>query len=110
VRKEIAYFTSFYSYSFTRGLPDVLRARAWPRITRFEDRWGWIVTSVVPRFRMFDGDPPLDRRQLATHRRRCADLRVDAVYVAARWGNRLTSARPSALMRRHTSALRSSYA
>jgi hypothetical protein len=75
VRKEIAYFTSFYSYSFTRGLPDVLRARAWPRITRFEDRWGWIVTSVVPRFRMFDGDP---RSIDASLRRIVADARIYA--------------------------------
>jgi hypothetical protein len=54
VRQEIADFTSFYLYSFTRGLPAALRARAWPRITRFEDRWRWLITSVVPRFRRFD--------------------------------------------------------
>jgi hypothetical protein len=54
VRQEIADFTSFYLYSFTRGIPHALRARAWPRITRFEDRWRWLVTSVVPRFRRFD--------------------------------------------------------
>jgi hypothetical protein len=55
-RQEIADFTSFYLYSFTRGIPHALRARAWPRITRFEDRWRWLVTSVVPRFRRFDAD------------------------------------------------------
>ena len=59
VRREIAYFTSFYLYSLTRGMPQVLRARAWPRITRFDDRWCWIVTSVVPRFRRFDADTRL---------------------------------------------------
>src|SRR6185312_6084097 len=48
VRQEIADFTSFYLYSLTRGLPHALRARKWPRITRFEDRWRWLVTSVVP--------------------------------------------------------------
>ena len=59
VRQEIADFTSFYLYSLTRGLPHALRARKWPRITRFEDRWRWLVTSVVPRFRRFDADTAL---------------------------------------------------
>jgi hypothetical protein len=59
VRQEIADFTSFYLYSFTRGLPHALRARKWPRITRFEDRWRWLVASVVPRFRRFDADTAL---------------------------------------------------
>jgi len=59
VRPEIAYFTSFYLYSFTRGIPPALRARAWPRITRFDDRWRWLATSVVPRFRRFDADTRL---------------------------------------------------
>jgi len=59
VRQEIAYFTSFYLYSLTRGIPHALRAQAWPRITRFDDRWRWLVTSVVPRFRRFDADTRL---------------------------------------------------
>ena len=59
VRQEIAYFTSFYIYSLTRGIPHALRARAWPRITRFDDRWRWLVASVVPRFRRFDADTRL---------------------------------------------------
>jgi len=59
VRPEIAYFTSFYLYSLTRGIPHALRARAWPTITRFDDRWRWLVTSVVPRFRRFDADTHL---------------------------------------------------
>jgi hypothetical protein len=58
-RQEIAYFTSFYLYSFTRGIPPALRARAWPTITHFEDRWRWLITSVVPRFRRFDADTRL---------------------------------------------------
>jgi hypothetical protein len=53
VRHEVGYFTSFYLYSLTRGVPDALRARTWPRITRFDDRWRWLETSVVPRFRRF---------------------------------------------------------
>ena len=56
VRQEIADFTSFYLYSFTRGIPQALRAQTWPRITRFDDRWRWLVTSVVPRFRRFDAN------------------------------------------------------
>jgi hypothetical protein len=44
------------TYSLTRGIPQVLHAQAWPRITRFDDRWRWIVTSIVPRFRRFDAD------------------------------------------------------
>ena len=59
VRQEVAYFTSFYLYSLTRGIPHALRAQAWPRITRFDDRWRWLVTSVVPRFRRFDADTRL---------------------------------------------------
>ena len=59
VRQEVAAFTSFYLYSFTRGIPHALRARAWPKITRFEDRWRWLVTSAVPRFRRFDADTHL---------------------------------------------------
>ena len=59
VRSEIAYFTSFYLYSFTRGIPHALRARTWPKITRFDDRWHWLVASVVPRFRRFDADTRL---------------------------------------------------
>src|SRR6476660_4739546 len=59
VRREVAYFSSFYLYSLTRGIPHSLRAQAWPRITRFDDRWRWLVTSVVPRFRRFDAETRL---------------------------------------------------
>jgi hypothetical protein len=51
---EISYFTSFYYYALTRGIRHVLHAQAWPRITRFDDRWRWIVTCIVPRFRRLD--------------------------------------------------------
>jgi hypothetical protein len=54
LRDEVSYFTSFYYYALTRGVREVLQARAWPRITRFEDRWRWIVTCIVPRFRRLD--------------------------------------------------------
>jgi hypothetical protein len=59
VRQEVACFTSFYLYSLTRGIPHALRAQTWPRITRFDDRWRWLVTSVVPQFRRFDADTRL---------------------------------------------------
>ena len=38
VWREVASFTSFYLYSLGRGIPQALRAPAWPRITRFDDR------------------------------------------------------------------------
>ena len=56
LREEVSYFTSFYYYALTRGIQQVLQAQAWPRITRFEDRWRWIVTCIVPRFRRLDVD------------------------------------------------------
>ena len=54
VRREVACFTSFYLYSLTRGSPRALRVQAWPRITRFDDRWRWLVASVVPHFQRID--------------------------------------------------------
>jgi hypothetical protein len=59
VRNAAAFFTSFYLYSLTRGVRSALRAGAWPRITRFDDRWRWLEASVVPRFRKFDGNTDL---------------------------------------------------
>ena len=59
VRHEATYFTSFYLASLGRGAPQVLRARGWPRMTRYDDRWRWITTSVVPRFRRLEADVPL---------------------------------------------------
>jgi hypothetical protein len=59
LRDEISYFTSFYYYALTRGIRQVLHAQAWPRITRFDDRWRWIVTCIVPRFRRLDVHPRL---------------------------------------------------
>jgi hypothetical protein len=59
VRREASYFTSFYVYSLTRGVSHAMRAQSWPRITRFDDRWRWLVASVVPRFRRFEADTRL---------------------------------------------------
>jgi hypothetical protein len=64
VRHEASYFTSFYLYSLTRGVRQAVHARAWPRITRFDDRWRWICTSIVPRFRRFDADRRLTEASL----------------------------------------------
>jgi hypothetical protein len=70
VRPELTYFTSFYLYSLTRGLPHALHAKAWPRITRLDDRWRWLETSVVPRFRRLDA---LDMRLVNATLRRIFD-------------------------------------
>ncbi len=56
MRHEASYFTSFYLYSLTRGIPQAVQEHSWPRITRFDDRWRWICTSIVPRFRRLDAD------------------------------------------------------
>ena len=72
VRQELPYFTSFYLYSLRRGIPVALRAQAFPRITRFDNRWRWLAMSVVPRFQRFDADTRLVdaslRRIFATSR------------------------------------------
>ena len=59
LREEVSYFTSFYYYALTQGHRHVMQARAWPRITRFDDRWRWVVTCIVPRFRRLDVDTRL---------------------------------------------------
>lgn len=59
VRQEARYFTSFYLHSFTKGLTRAVRVRAWPRITRLEDRWQWLEMGVVPRFRRLEAMPDL---------------------------------------------------
>jgi hypothetical protein len=56
---QVAYFTSFYVHSLTRGMPHALRARTWPRITLLDDRWRWLVMSVVPRFRRLEAETRL---------------------------------------------------
>src|SRR5262245_380377 len=78
LRREASYFTSFYIYAATRGMPQAVRARTWPRITRFDDRWPWIVTSIVPRFRKFDADVRLVDASL---RRILAEARAYASHA-----------------------------
>lgn len=65
VRRELAYLTSFYVSAFTPPFAAALRARGWPRITRYDDRWRWLVMSVVPRFQMLDADAALVEASLA---------------------------------------------
>ena len=57
--RKLAYFTSFYVSSLATRIPHAFRAKGWPRITDYDDRWSWIVTSVVPRFRRLDAHLPL---------------------------------------------------
>jgi hypothetical protein len=97
VRQEIADFTSFYLYSLTRGIPHALRARTWPRITRFEDRWRWLVTSVVPRFRRFDADTRLVDASLR-HILDEARLRVQPLRPATFTRRRATASRATEAM------------
>jgi hypothetical protein len=63
-RREIAYLSTFYGWSLTRGIPYAVRARTWPRITRYDDRWQWLVASVVPTFMRLDADTLLVRASL----------------------------------------------
>ena len=58
MRHEAALFTSFYLASLTR-VGQVRGGYTWPRISRFDDRWCWLMASVVPRFRRFDDDTRL---------------------------------------------------
>ena len=76
LRQELRYFTSFFGYSLTRGLGAALKTRTVPKITRFDDRWRWLETSVVPRFRRLDADQALVDRTLGRvidHAKRYAD-------------------------------------
>jgi hypothetical protein len=77
VRQEVAYFTSFYMHSLRRGVPQAIRSRAWPRMTRFDYRWHWLVASVVPRFRRLEADTHLidaSLRRIADEARRYASM------------------------------------
>ena len=54
VRNELVVLHLVLLLRAHRRDPASLHAQAWPRITRFDDRWRWIVTCIVPRFRRFD--------------------------------------------------------
>ena len=94
VRQEAMYFTSFYLYALTRGIPQAVHAHTWPRITRYDDRWGWIATSIVPRFQRFDADTRWPRPvctasspKRATTRRTPASYRADRLSMARKWSS-----------------------
>ena len=54
-RSELASSPRSTSPRSPRGA-HVPRAARWPRITNYDDRWSWIVRSVVPKFRRLDAD------------------------------------------------------
>ena len=109
LRQEALYFTSFYLHSLTRGIPQVVQAHTWPRITRYDDRWRWIVTSIVPRFRRFDADERLadmslrrifdEARDYASNpcvlRRPHAGVATEGAAILPRWSTRSAGPRPS---------------
>ncbi len=59
--QAIESFTSFYFHTLGRTNPRGLGGRVWPRITNYDDRWRWLVSSVVPRFQRLDADPHVVR-------------------------------------------------
>lgn len=59
--QAVEYFTSFYLYTLARTSPRGRGRRLWPRITNYDDRWRWLESSVVPRFRRFEADPHVIR-------------------------------------------------
>ena len=64
------------------GDPARLREPAWPRITRFDDRGRWLVTSVVPPLPADRCRHVPDQRQPAAHLRRGAPPRVGPLRPA----------------------------
>lgn len=68
--RAIKLFTSFYLYTLVRPRPRGLDGGMLPLITNYDDRWRWLVSSVVPRFQRVDTDPHVIRAIL----RRILDL------------------------------------
>ncbi len=59
--QTIEFFTSFYFYTLVRTNPRGLDGRMCPLITNYDDRWRWLVSSVVPRFQRVDTEPHVIR-------------------------------------------------
>ena len=79
MRHEAAYFTSFYLSSLMRGVPHVVGAKGWP--TNHALRRPLVLArgerhSPLPETRCRRAQ---DRRRPATHLRRSAQLRIDAL-------------------------------
>lgn len=71
-RQAIELFTSFFLYTLVRKNPRGPAGRLHPLITDYDDRWRWLVSSVVPRFRRVDMDPHAIRavlRRIVDHHR-----------------------------------------
>lgn len=85
LRQGLGYFTSFYLYSFTRGLPRAVSARTWPTIIRFEDRWPWLTTNVVPRFRRLDANQFMIQSSSGAFLTKRTSSRRHPVAPAPRW-------------------------
>jgi hypothetical protein len=71
LRHELRYFTSFYLSSARHWGPTAARGKGWPRITAFDDRWRWLESSVVPRFRRLDAQASLFDGSLRRIREEC---------------------------------------
>jgi hypothetical protein len=56
-RRALEFFTSFFIYTLLRKNPRGLDGRMCPLVTNYDDRWRWLESSVVPRFRRVDTDP-----------------------------------------------------
>lgn len=56
-RRAFAFFTSFFLYTLVRKNPRGLGGRLLPLVTNFDDRWRWLESSVIPRYRRVDADP-----------------------------------------------------
>ncbi len=105
VRQEIADFTSFYLYSFTRGIPHALRANparsAGTKVAEDHPLRGPLALarnkrrSALPQIRRRHGH---GRRQPATHLRRSARLRVEPLRPAAFTRRRATASCETAAM------------
>lgn len=49
-------FTSFYFYTLVHTNPSGTNGRVGPLVTNYDDRWRWLVSSVVPRFQRVDAN------------------------------------------------------
>jgi hypothetical protein len=99
--QAIEYFTSFYFYTLVRANPRGLVGRIRPRITNYDDRWSWLASSVVPRFRRFEEDPhvmrAILRRIVDQDRDHVPSPCGDAVRTDEVTRERVTLLRPGAL-------------
>ncbi|MEM1448208.1 MAG: hypothetical protein AAGI22_03805 [Planctomycetota bacterium] len=48
--------STFYGHAIGRRLGRYVRALRLPDVTRFEDRWDWIESAIIPRYKDFERD------------------------------------------------------